>query len=382
MRCEKIKHKLNDLLDRTLPTGEEQEVLAHLADCPACRGEFQLVKNADELLRETVLEMVAEIEVPANLSQRIGQALAGEKNRKPGTAKLFGLFQAPAFAAAMLVLVAATGLFGYYKLFAPSPESPALVLSVPQSHSSTESTGNTNTDPAPLSDTGQEQSTVKDVLTTDAPYKAASPLVTERAPESGGATITMQDADTLDAESLARQNAPPGRGGGDSFNAQENGAADLAQAAGTEDEMIPMSGGQSSGAAKLSISSRAALRQGTLQEAAREVGFTPTVPGYLPPETEITKITWGPGTVYQEYQSDRNSFMLTQSRVAGVGVTGDKSSQLIDLNGAKANLQETSPGGDPSWVYTTVSWQRDEWVFTVEGELPRAEILKIALSIE
>lgn len=380
MRCEKIRHKLNDLLDRTLPAGEEQEVLAHLADCPACRGEFQLVKNADELLRETVLEMVAEIEVPANLSQRIGQALAGEKNRQPGKAKLFGLFQAPAFAAAMLVMVAATGLFGYYKLFAPPSENPSVVLSVPQGHPSTESTGDTV--PAPRSDTGQEQSTVKDVLTPDAPYKAASPLVTERAPESGGAPITMQDADTLDAETLARQNAPPGRGGGASVNTQENGAADLAQAAGTEDEMIPMSGGQSSGAAKLSISSRAALRQGSLQEAAREVGFTPTVPGYLPPETELAKITWGPGTVYLEYQSDRNSFMLTQSRAAGVGVPGDKGSQLIELNGTKANLQETSPGDDPSWVYTTVSWQRDEWVFTVEGELPRAEILKIALSIE
>ncbi|HBC94781.1 MAG TPA: hypothetical protein DCZ10_18255, partial [Pelotomaculum sp.] len=84
MRCEKIMRKFNDLLDRSLSAKEEHEIQAHLAVCPNCRAEFQLTKNADDILRATVIEMVTEIEVPANLSQRIGQALAGEKKRQTG----------------------------------------------------------------------------------------------------------------------------------------------------------------------------------------------------------------------------------------------------------------------------------------------------------
>lgn len=380
MRCEKIMRKFNDLLDRSLSAGEEHEVQAHLAACPNCRGEFQLTKNADDMLRATILEMVAEIEVPSNLSQRIGQALVGEKKRQPGKVRMFGLLQAPAFGAAMLMLVAVSGIFGYYKLFAPSLKNPAVVLSVPQSQPAAERAA--ETEPAPLSGIGQEQSTVKDGTVTEAPHKAASPLVTEKAPVADDTTIIMQDADTLDTGAIARQNAPPGFGNGDSYNPKEKAAADLAQAPITEEQSIPLISSQSSGTAKMfSMSDMAVSQRGNLQEATREVGFTPTVPGYLPPGAEVKDITWVPGTVYLEYQVDRNSFMLTQSRVGELGVSGEEGGQLIDLNGAKAHLQEISPGVDHKGGYTTVSWQRGGWMFMVDGDLPREEILKIALSI-
>ncbi|MDD4236990.1 MAG: zf-HC2 domain-containing protein [Desulfotomaculaceae bacterium] len=380
MRCEKIVHKFNDLLDMTLSAVEEHEVQAHLVACPDCRDKFQLVKNADDMLRATVLEMVAEIEVPSNLSQRIGQILAGEKKRQHRKAKLFGLLQAPAFAAAMLVLVVATGLFGYYKLFDPSRNNPSVVLSLPQSQSVSESAA--DTEPAPLSGAGQEQATVKGGTTTDAKYKAASPLVTEKTPVADDTIVIMQDADNLDAEAIARQNAPSGLGSGDYNKTIEKAATDLAQDPITEEQSIPMASSQSSGTAKMfTMSDRATSQRGTLQEATREVGFTPTVPGYLPPEAELKDVTWEPGTVRLEYLADRNSFMLTQSRVAEVGTIGEEGGQLIELNGAKAHLQENSTDGDQSWGYTTVRWQRGEWVFMVDGDLPREEILKIALSI-
>ncbi len=381
MRCEKIMRKFNDLLDRSLSAKEEHEIQAHLAVCPNCRGEFQLTKNADDILRATVIEMVTEIEVPSNLSQRIGQALAGEKKRQPGKARLFGLFQPPALAAAMLMLLAVVGFYGYYKLFDPSLKNPAVVMSVSESQPASESEG--KTEPTPPSDAGPEQSAVKGGTAAEAQPKADSPLVTEKAPLADEATTIVQDADNLDAEAAARKNAPPGQGGGESFNMKENGAADLAQAPDIEEQSIPMASSQSPGVTKLFMSSRAALRQGTLQEATREVGFTPAVPDYLPPEAELKDVTWETGTVCLGYRvADHQSFTLSQSRVAEAGVIGKEGGQFIDLNGAKARLQETSPGGDPSCVYTTVRWQRGEWVFTVEGDLPREEILKIALSIK
>ena len=395
MRCEKIMRKFNDLLDRSLSAKEEHEIQAHLAVCPNCRAEFQLTKNADDILRATVIEMVTEIEVPANLSQRIGQALAGEKKRQTGKTRLFGLFRPPALAAAMLMLVAAVGLFGYYKLFDPSLKNPAVVMSVPESQSASENAD--KIEPSPLSGAGREESAGKDATAAEAQPKTRSPLVTEKAPAAEDTTTVMQDADNLNAEAAARKDAPPRQEGGESFSMKENGAADLTQAPDREEngaadlapapdleeQIIPMASSQSSGAAKLFMSSRAALPQGTLQEAIREVGFTPAVPGYLPPETELKDVTWETGTVCLGYLvADQKSFTLSQSQAAEAGAIGEEGGQLIDLNGVKARLQETSSGGDPARVYTSVRWQRGEWVFTVKGDLPRKEILKIALSIE
>lgn len=404
MRCKEAMQKLHDLLDRTLTAGEEHEVQAHLAVCPACRSEFQLVKNADDMLRATVLEMVAEIEVPANLSHKIVQTLAGEKRRPTGMTKLFGLLRAPAFAAAMLMLVVAIGLFGYYRLFFPPGGSPAVVLSTESqpaagsaggtgpaplsgaAESSTQKTtrdGARETESAPLYDAaGPDRSTFKDSTSTKIPDEAATPVTPITTMMAGSTNGSAGDTGVSGAEDIARQNAPPGRGGGEFYDSTEQAAKNLEDAPIiADDDSVLMAGSQSPDTGKLSISSRAALRQGTLQEATREVGFTPAVPRYLPPEAELIDVTWGPRAIYLQYQAGPNSFMITQSRVTEVVVTGYEGGQLIDLNGAKALLQETSPGGDQSRFYTTVRWQRDEWVFTVEGELPSEEILKIAMSI-
>jgi hypothetical protein len=406
MRCKEAMHKLNDLFDRTLTAREEQEVQAHLAACPACRSEFQLIKNADDMLRAAVLEMVAEIEVPANLSQRIVQALAGEKRRSTGMSGLFGFLRTPAFAAAMLMLVAATGLFGYYKLFFSPGGSPAVVLSN-ESQPAAGSAGGTGpaplsgaaespaqkttgdgageTEPAPLYGAAgpeQSRSTFKDSTSAKVPDEAATPVTPITTMMAGSTNGSAGDTGVPGAEDIARQNAPPGRGGGEFYDSTEQEAKNLKDAPIiTDDDSVLMAGSQSPDTGKLSISSRAALRQGTLQEATREVGFTPALPRYLPPEAELIDVTWGTRAIYLNYQAGPNFFMITQSRVTEVVVTGYEGGQLIDLNGAKALLQETSPGGDQSWFYTTVRWQRDEWVFTVEGELPSEEILKIAMSI-
>jgi len=404
-------HKLYDLLDRTLTVREEHEVQAHLAVCPVCRSEFQLAKNADDLLRATVMEMISEIEVPANLSQKIVQSIAREKKSLTGLTMVSGLFRAPAFAAAILMLVVATGLFTYYKLFNPSLENPAVVLST-ESRTATGSPGETESvpvpeaakfpalgtvgqgasekEPAPLSGgAGPEQPAFNESTTTKVPYETNAPMMSAKtmmadsievpAGDNGGFAA---DTDTSSAEVLDRLNAPSGRGGGEFNDAKEQAASNLEDAPVITDEgSIPMVTGQHSDAGDLFISSRAAMRQGTLQEAAREVGFTPIAPGYLPPGAELKEVTWKPGTINLVYRAGRNSFMLTQRRAAELSDTLETGGQLIDLNGTKARLQETRPGGDQSGVYTTVRWQREEWVFTVEGELPREEILKIALSI-
>jgi hypothetical protein len=272
---------------------------------------------------------------------------------------------APVFAAAMLMLVVSAGIFSYYKLFEQSFTSinPSVVLSVPQSQSASDSVGKMES--APLTVTGQEQSTPRAETTTEAPYKA------------DGTTIIMQDADTLNAGSVDRQNVPPGLGGGDPFMTKQNSATGTS----TEEQSIAMTSSQSSGASKFSIASRSVLRQGTLQEAAREVGFTPALPGYLPSGAELKDVTWESGAIYLGYRADRNSFKLTQSRNAGGSVIGEEGGRLIDLNGAKAYLQETGSEGDSS-IYFTVRWQRGEWEFKIEGDLPGEEILRIALSME
>jgi len=365
MPCKKTINKFNDLLDKTLSAGEEYEVQAHLAACPHCRGEFQLVKNADDLLRATVLEMVAEIEVPSFLNQRLAQVLAGEKKRQSGRTKLFSLLQAPAFAVAMLMVVLATGIFGYYR-----------VLSVPQSQMASDSAS--VTEPAPLLSASHDQLDIKDGAAFESPDRAVSPLESKKVLVADGTTGSIAGA--VSVESIARQNALPGHGDGEAINPKA--AADLAQASSTGEQSKPMVSSQSSGVAKMSISSMVAPRQGTLQEATREVGFAPAIPGYLTPGAELKNVTWIPGTVYLEYQVDQNSFKLKQSRVTEAGVTAEEGGQLIDINGAKAYLQETRLAGDQLMGYTNVSWQSGEWVFTVDGNLPREEILNIALSIK
>lgn len=386
MRCEKVMHKFNDLLDGALSAGEENEIRAHLALCPNCRSEFELVKNADDMLRTTVIEMLAEIEVPSDLSQKIEELLAAEKKRQAGKARLFGLLQAPVFAAAMLVLVCAAGIFGYYKFFEPFSKSPAVVLSAPQSQADSEIV--TEADSVPVPVTGQDQTSANGDSTNgdstnEAPYRTASPLASKTQAADGTISPTS-DAGSRSAEAIDRQSASPGQSGENSLNSKEKVASDLdlSKDAFTEEQSRPMVSRQSSGDAKLSMTSMAAPRQGTLAEATRGAGFKPAVPGYLPSGAELKDVTWSPGTVCLEYRAGENFFTLTQSRVAGVGAVGEGNVQFIDINGAKAQLQETDPTGDQKRGYTTVWWQYGEWMFTVGSDLPREEILRIALSIK
>lgn len=411
MRCKETMHKLYDLLDRTLTFREEHEVQAHLAICPACRSEFQLAKNADDLLKATVMEMISEIEVPANLSQRIVQSITREKKSLTGLTMVSGLFRAPAFAAAILMLMMATGLFTYYKLFNPFLENPAVVLST-ESRTATGSPGGTESvpvpeaakfpalgtvgqgasekEPAPLSGgAGLEQPAFNESTTTTVPYETNTPMMPAKtmmadsievpAGDNGGFAA---DTDTSSAEALDRLKAPSGRVGGEFNDAEEQAVNNLEDTFVITDEgSISMATGQPSGTGDLFMSRRTVLRQGTLQEAARAVGFTPIAQGYLPPGAELKEVTWESGAIYLEYQVGHSSFMFTQSRVSEAALTWEEGGQVIDLNGIKAYLQETGSGYDPLDVYTTVRWRCNEWLFTVQGNLSREEILKVALSI-
>jgi anti-sigma factor RsiW len=82
MYCDNTMHVMNDFLDRTLSETEEQKVKSHLEDCEKCRDEFHSLKNADSVLRQVVSGMVAGIDVPGNLGDRIEKIIVAENRKK------------------------------------------------------------------------------------------------------------------------------------------------------------------------------------------------------------------------------------------------------------------------------------------------------------
>ncbi|NMA51554.1 MAG: DUF4367 domain-containing protein, partial [Peptococcaceae bacterium] len=107
----------------------------------------------------------------------------------------------------------------------------------------------------------------------------------------------------------------------------------------------------------------------------------PVVPDYLPSQARLIDVTWETGIVYQNYQVGRESFRISQSRVGAAGASG-QGGQIIYINGVKAYLVIENQGVAQQSGYTTLCWQLDEWLFTIEGDIPREGIIRTASSIK
>lgn len=357
MHCNRIEPMLNDLLDKTLSANEQREVEEHLARCEGCRSEFGKLKRADDILREAVCEMVSGIEVPPELNHKIEMILAGERRKKTLAGRLPVFLKSPAIAAALLFTVATAVIFSFHNPFNQAVKHTEVVLAEPQS--------------LPESRVLEEPKSVAD---------SSNPPVTPEAVRNLAEPVKPEESKTQTNNEKA---APR-----DTVGAKEEIVKE--ETVFTMKDQVPQALGKSLPAKEnrsLAATFAPAFKKGTLEEAAAEVGFNPTRPAYLPQGAVLQEVAWLSDTVYQNYQVGQISFTITQSRADMVRLNDDgggRQGTFTDINGSRATLEETAPeaAGTAYRGTTTVRWQQGEWIFSVGGELPREEIIKIASSLK
>jgi hypothetical protein len=366
MRCNKVKLIFDDYLSKTLSAEEMREIDSHLESCESCRIEFRELKNADDLLRETVCEMVAGIEVPPDLSGRIEKViLTGEQTRKGITSgRIAAFLKKPAVAAAVFLALTAAGAWGYFNdYFNTEMGKPKVALTesqeVPVGKEDVFS-GNVVQDAAPRS-AGTGQAPGEDVKEFNKGEVAGEEKNAGRAPdrEAGVQTLTQPLKEPVPEESV-----------------------DLQQEIDTEEvaRLAPK------GLGELQSTGIEVLKKGTMEEAARELGFKPARPAYLPQGAVLTEVFWDAGAVYQNYRVGELHFTVSQSRAEGAELKYEammRQGLPIEINGFQAVLQESGPepGDNISPANVSVCWQQGDWFFSVTGGLPVPEIKKIALSL-
>jgi len=357
---------LYDFFNKTLSEAEKRKVEGHLAECESCRFEFGRLEKADSALKKVICEMVAGIEVPHGLSERIENTLAMEKRRKSLSYRLLSLAKTPAVAAALLFVVLTAGILSYYNIFSPAVTKQNVVLSEPQSGSLSDSSGSHDVqyDSIAAGKNEVKKTEEQDIQVYDA-------NTGKRSEEQ-----SIKGAAGEPEKSLAAKPSPPAE--------VENSrifedTQQLPEKQNSAVSSVPLGTGASAPVLK----SLPALKRGTFEEAARDVGFTPARPAYLPQGAELEDVSWLSGVVYQNYHIGHFHVTVSQSRAETTKLNYDESGSrgtTIYINGSKAVLQETGP--EPGGGYATVSWQRGEWAFSVSGDLPGEEITKIASSLE
>lgn len=354
MRCEDITLIMSDLLDKTLSVKEERIVRDHLAECESCRSEFQKLKKVDDILREVVCEMVSGIEVPVDLSRKIEKNLVREQKKKLLAGRFPILLKTPVAAAALLFILVTAVFLSLHNPLSPSVKQSDVVPADPQALSKS-----------------------RDGIITD----SSGPPVTHEEVRAGAAAVIPEKSGTQAAQ---EKDVAGGTGGVPEVKLREQADSPMvAQAPQVmERSSLPQEKRPLVGSSGFTAAGAPAYQKGTLEEAAREVGFNPARPAYLPQGTELYDVTWLSGTVNQNFRAGQIYFIISQSRMAAEGLKLDEGYQQgtsIEINGTKATLQETgSQAGENSPKNITVRWQRGEWMFSVSGGLPRAEIIRVA----
>lgn len=364
MLCDSIKPMLSDFFNKTLSDEEERKVAGHLAECESCRFEFARLETADNMLKKVICEIVAGIEVPHGLCERIENTLAVEKMRKSLSYRLLLPVKTPAVAAALLFVVLTAGILSYYNIFSPAVTHQKVVMSEPQSGPLTGSSS------SPDIQNGAPATGEKVFATTNGQDIQVYDTDTEKIP---GEQLKKDPASEPE-RSLAAKPSPPAEG--ENFRIFED-TQQLPEKQSSAVSSVP----PGTGAGAPVLKSLPALKRGTFEEAARDVGFNPARPAYLPQGTELESVSWLSGVVYQNYRVGNFHITVSQSRAETTKFNYDESVSRgipIDINGTKAVLEEKGPDGG----YVTVSWQRGGWTFSVSGELPGEEIAKIASSLK
>lgn len=345
MHCDTIKLMINDWLDNTISEKKAVILKDHLAKCESCRIEFKRLEKADTLLREAVRDMVSRIEAPPGLNGRIERALAAEVMRKPWAGRVSAILKTPAVAAALLLAVITAGVLGLHNPFGSDGKRTDVVMQEP---------GNITQGESPAL---QEQ-----LEKPSAPSgNANGPVIIHDNPKTTSAPPTPPAP--ADQTALPAQ-VPP---------VVEKGRL-------SQEKRL------SSSDSDFSVSSSPALKSGTLDEAAREVGFSPSQPSYLPRNTELQDVSWQTGVVYQSYRTGQFYFKIVQGRSDIMSFNYEEELRQggspVEINGIHAVFSQTVPEGDRiSKPQTLVRWAKGQWTFAVAGELPGEEIIKIASSL-
>lgn len=353
MSCDVTLQVMNDFFDHTLSDTEEQKVKSHLVECENCRVEFHNLEKADTALRQVVRDMVASIDVPGNLMHRIEKIISAENKKETLGSRMFMLLKSPAAAAALLFVVLTAGFLSYQNYFNMLSNQPKVVLSVPAAgNSAAEKSG---------SIVGENAGGAKKEYTL------------QPAPDMES---TVEDTKNMlnAADQLSDQMESPAVGQAPEVLNKSQPVEEQQTAIITSVPLVTGPGMPSSNI-------------GTIDEAVREVGFIPAKPAYLPQEAVLTDVTWLPDEISQNFQVGGLHFTISQSRLSAAHFGDDimsASASAVDINGSLGYIQEEGPetGGIVTGVPTTLRWREGDWAFSVSGDLPKDEIIKISNSLK
>nr|MBP7333045.1 DUF4367 domain-containing protein [Bacillota bacterium] len=354
------------------------KVKRHLEVCASCRSEYHSLENADNALRQVICEMVADIEVPRCLSERIVEILPQRKSNTLRS-RLSILLKTPAVAAALLFMVLAAGFGAYNNYF-----NPAYLQKVAISEKDDGKFTGSAAPPA-VDSTGasvrenegrlnETQITQTDTTGNPDVQMRKDQDNTVRAPE-----ITLKgpaQEQTGDASGISRgqqPSAPAGETAPEGLN--ESQPAEEQKTAFTTFADPGMSGSMND------------ANDGTLEAAPRHVDFMTAKPDYLPPGSILVNITRLAGEITQEYRTGANYFTVSQIRLmADDSAFIKKPAQVanININGCQGFIEESrpEPGDHVSAAITTLRWRQGDWAFSVSGDLPAEEIIKISESVK
>lgn len=417
MLCENSDRIFNDYLDGDLAPAKVSQFELHLAECGACRRKFERLKLADDFLRRGVRQLMEEIPVPDSLLEGFEKRLAREKKGFL-LRRISPLTRYAGIAAAFLILVAAAGLFrsGFGPLGRMDgrpvaySSSPAAEMNGGSPDESQTSSGAAKEKQVAagskenlqnydrLSDSGSRTSTGQPPVANNTgagenlQKKGASDLLSapEAGPDSGhvvggpfpvavkapgGVSVKKEGAqDTAPNTAAAPGNAPPGLGAG-----------------GAGPEALRMMASAPVAASGGPALVNPALKQGSMDEAIKETGISPALPSYMPGGTSLTGVAWQKDAIYLHYRVGQFYVTIGKQRApegepgtaGGSGCEAGAGCKSVDVSGARGCLSETGPqpGDSAATSRVDILWQKEGWAMNVEGNLPAAEILKIANSV-
>jgi hypothetical protein len=114
MNCENYLMMLDEYIENELDEKSAIQVSAHIADCPACAGEYEILRREQQVYSQYLLKVEATPALWANVQADIEKAQRERfslRNFRDWFAKTFGMpaFN-PAFAAAPLLLLVTLGI--------------------------------------------------------------------------------------------------------------------------------------------------------------------------------------------------------------------------------------------------------------------------------
>jgi len=372
MCCDNTMQVMNDFLDKTLSETEEQKVKSHLEDCEKCRDEFHSLENADSVLRQVVSGMVAGIDVPGNLSDRIEKIIAAENRKKTTVSRMFMLLKSPAAAAALIFVVLAAGFLSYNNYFNMISNQPKVVLSLPDAGNHTNDTRNSATEKLD-SIVGEDTAAIKEEKVSQ-----TVPVLERKSEDIINSTDTTEQLKKDLAESPA------------GLLSDKPLLPVIAQAPEILSKSQPVEEQRSAFVTSVPTVTGVGMPaqdRGTMEEAIWAVGYIPAKPAYLPQGAMLSDVSWHAGETSQNYRVGEFYFTVSQSRLDVVNFEYDETrsqGSVVEINGSKGFMREIrpEPGDSISAVTTTLSWQKGDWSFAVSGGLPAEDIIRIAASVK